>query len=142
MSGGFVWWLWSPSVSHHISERAAPCLTTQFKRIEDFSFWQRGKAKAAYFEKGYEVVFAFEEFACRGEDVKIVGEYGKGWRAFVYLSDGAEGVALHEEDLPERPEYTWLEAQINERHPEPRWARMLNDADEKGLRFMRGPEEE
>ena len=33
--------------------------------------WQRGKAKEAYFEQGYEVGYAFEEFACRGEDVQL-----------------------------------------------------------------------
>ena len=33
------------------------------------------------------VGFAFEELACRGEDVKLIGEYGLGWRAFVYLDD-------------------------------------------------------
>ena len=31
----------------------------------------------------------------------------------------------------------WLEQQINERHPKPRWARKLGEVDEKGLRFMR-----
>ena len=40
-----------------------------------------------------------------------------------------------------RPEYAWLEAQINARHPQPRWARKLGEVDEKGLRFMRGNED-
>ena len=121
--------------------RLLTLLNPQFKRLEDFSLWQRGKAKSVYFEKDYEVVFAFEEFACRGEDVKLVGEYGVGWRAFVLLSDqDVEGVPLHEGFLPERPDYKWLEQQINEQHPSPRWARMLDDVDAKGLRFMRGEE--
>ena len=121
------------------SGRLLCLLNPQFKRLEDFSLWQRGKAKAAYFDKGYEVTYAFEEFACRGEDVKLVGEYGLGWRAFVLLDDkSTEGLPLHEGSLPERPDYKWLEAQINEQHPEPRWARMLGEVDEKGLRFMRG----
>ena len=71
-------------------------------------------------------------FACR---------YGVGWRAFVVLDDAdTEGVPLHEGCLEERPEYTWLEAQINQNHPQPRWARKLGEVDQKGLRFMRGPE--
>ena len=56
------------------SGRLLCLLNPQFKRAEDFSLWQRGKAKAAFFDKGYEVGYAFEEFACRGEDVKLVGE--------------------------------------------------------------------
>lgn len=117
-------------------------LNPQFRRLEDFSLWQKGKAKSMYFDRGYEVTFAFEELACRGEDIKLIGEYGIGWRAFVYLDDQqVEGIPLHDEPyLAERPAYTWLEARINERHPQPRWARMLNDVDEKGLRFMRGPD--
>ena len=126
------------------SGRLLCLINPQFKRLEDFSLWQRGRAKAAYFDQGYEVAYAFEEFACRGEDLKLCCEYGLGWRAFVLLEDGAEPMALHEGALPERPEYKWLEAQINEQHPQPRWMRMMNVAEEKGLRFMRkeGDEQE
>jgi len=125
------------------SGRLLCLLNPQFRRPEDFSLWQRGKAKAAYFDKGYEVTYAFEEFACRGEDVKLVAEYGAGWRAFVVLSDDdVAGVPLHEGCLPERPEYKWLEAQINAQHPAPRWARKLGEVDDKGLRFMRGGDDQ
>ena len=59
-------------------------------------------------------------------------------QAYVVLDDQTnEPIPLHDGCLQERPEYKWLEAQINEQHPQPRWARMLNDVDEKGLRFMR-----
>jgi len=116
-------------------------LNTQFKRLEDFSLWQRGRAKAAYFEKGYEVTYAFEEFAARGEDVKLCCEYGLGWRAFVLLDDQGEAVPLHQGALPERPSYKWIEQQINKNHPEPRWARKMTEAEEKGLRFMRKNED-
>ena len=37
--------------------------------------------------------------------------------------------------------YAWLEAQINARHPQPRWARQLSKVDTEGLRFLRGPED-
>jgi len=123
------------------SGRLLVLLNKQFRRPADFSLWQRGAAKASFFDKGYISTYAFEEFACRGEDVKLVGEYGLGWRAFVDLDDGSEVLPLHEGRLDERPKYKWLEAQINEQHPQPRWARLLNKADEKGLRFMRGPDE-
>ena len=43
--------------------------------------------------------------------------------------------------LDARPEYAWLEAQINSRHPQPRWARQLSKVDTEGLRFLRGPED-
>lgn len=76
--------------------------------------------------------------ACRGEDVKLIGEYGVGWCAYVFLDDTSDGVPLHEGSLPERPEYKWIETQINEQFPQPRWARQLNKVDEQGLRFMRG----
>jgi len=121
------------------SGRLLCLLNPQFRRVEDFSLWQRGKAKDAFFERGYELGYAFEEFACRGEDLKLVGEYGVGWRVWVVLDDARPDVAtpLHEGALPERPEYKWLEQQINERHPKPRWARKLGEVEEQGLRFMR-----
>jgi len=124
------------------ADRLLCLLNPQFKRLEDFSLWQRGEARSVVFERGYECSFAFEEFACRGEDVKLVGEHGVGWCAFVFLDDGSEGTILHEGALPSRPEYSWLEAQINARHPSPRWARQLSRVDEEGLRFMRRGEEE
>ena len=40
------------------SGRLLCLLNPQFKRLEDFSLWQRGKAKSAYFERGYETTFA------------------------------------------------------------------------------------
>ncbi|EOD34426.1 hypothetical protein EMIHUDRAFT_111272 [Emiliania huxleyi CCMP1516] len=126
------------------ADRLLCLLNPQFKRLEDFSLWQRGEARSVVFERGYECSFAFEEFACRGEDVKLageqgVGEHGVGWCAFVFLDDGSEGTILHEGALPSRPEYSWLEAQINARHPSPR---QLSRVDEEGLRFMRRGEEE
>ena len=68
-------------VDQMASGRLLCLLNPQFRRVEDFSLWQRGKAKATYFEQGYEVGYAFEEFACRGEDVKLVGERGSGCTA-------------------------------------------------------------
>jgi len=122
------------------SNRLLCLLNPQFRRPEDFSLWQRGAANAAFFDNGYETTYAFEEFAVRGEDVKLCGEFGLGWRAFVLLDDNADLLPLHEGALPDRPDYKWLEQQINSRHPEPRWARKMGEAEEKGLRFMRTDE--
>ena len=80
------------------SGRLLCLLNPQFKRLSDFSIWQKGKAQASYFDAGYETTFAFEEFACRGEDVKLIGEYGIGWRAFVYLSDRTSKVCLYTQE--------------------------------------------
>lgn len=132
------------NVETMVGDKRLLCLLNpQFKRLQDFSLWQRGKAQSTYFDRGYVTSFAFEEFACRGEDVKMVGEYGLGWRCFVFLDDAQmDGIALHEGYLDERPEYTWIEEQINAQHPSPRWARALDKVDSEGLRFMRGSGEE
>ena len=62
-------------VNSMASGRLLCLLNPQFKRLEDFSLWQRGQAKQAYFEQGYEVGYAFEEFACRGEDYIYIYVY-------------------------------------------------------------------
>ena len=53
------------------SGRLLCLLNPQFKRMEDFSLWQRGQAKSAWLQRGYEVTYAFEEFACRGGDAAV-----------------------------------------------------------------------
>ena len=121
------------------SGRLLTLLNPQFRRLSDFSIWQKKAAQEVFFDRDYETTFAFEEFACRGEDIKMIGEYGIGWQAFVFLDDQTvEGLRLHEGALPERPDYKWIEEQINAQHPQPRWARNLNAVDKEGLRFMRG----
>ena len=60
------------------ADRLLCLLNPQFKRLEDFSLWQRGEARSVVFERGYECSFAFEEFACRGEDVKLACGQGAG----------------------------------------------------------------
>lgn len=122
--------------------RALVLVNPQFRRAADFSPWQREQAARAFFGVGYETAYAFEEFACRGEDVKLVGSAVDGWRAFAFLSDAdAEGAPLFGgEPLPERPAYAALEREINRAVPKPRWARKLDEVDEKGLNFRRrGP---
>ena len=60
------------------SDRLLCLVNPQWRRLQDFSLWQRGKARAAFFDRGYTSTYAFEEFACRGEDVKLVNEFGVG----------------------------------------------------------------
>jgi len=123
-------------------DRLLILLNPQFRRLSDFGFFERGRATKSFFERGFVTTYAFEEFACRGEDAKVVGEWGDGgrslWKASVMLSDAdTEGRALHEGELDARPSYETLERMINERFPTPRWARMLDEVDDKGLRFLR-----
>jgi hypothetical protein len=85
------------------------------------------------------VGYTFDELACRGEDVKLVGGSIPGWLASVFLNDNdLTGTPLHDEpSLRERPDYAWLAAAINRRHPAPRWARKLDEADALGPAFLR-----
>ena len=41
-------------------------LNPQFRREADFGLWQRAKARAAYFDKGYVPVYAFTSLARHG----------------------------------------------------------------------------
>lgn len=109
--------------------RALVLVNAQFRRREEFSVWQRQQADAAFFDVGYETAYAFEEFACRGEDVKLVGSLADGWAAYVFLTDtDVEGTLLFDGAMPSRPEYTALESEINRAVPKPRWARKLDEA--------------
>lgn len=113
-------------------------LNKQFRRPADFGL-NRGRADAAFFDRGFETAYALEEFACRGEDVKLVGAFPSQWKAFVFLNDGdTEGSPLFGgEALTERPTYAELEREINRAYPTPRWARKLDEVEEKGLNFRR-----
>ena len=105
-------------------ERLVVLVNPQFRRLSDFSplGGQRARAQKAFFDANFEVAYGFEEFGCRGEDVKLVGSRTVGWRAFVFLDDkDSRGTPLFEgKTLPERPEYTELEKEINRAHPSPR----------------------
>eukprot|EP00965_Chrysotila_dentata_P242374 6204840-Pleurochrysis_carterae.AAC.1 len=125
-------------VDEMAGERLMILLNPQFRRREDFSRVDQSLADSLFFNRGYEVGYAFEEFACRGEDVKLVGSVADGWQSYIMLrDDDTAGIPLHASALPTRPDYAFLEQQINEQHPSPRWARMLDEADAQGLRFLR-----
>lgn len=110
-------------------KRVLVILNPQFKSTDDFVFWKRGKAKETYFDKGYEVTFTFEETILRDESVKIIGEFGLGWRAFLFVTEGdPKGEALTDGYLPQKPEYMDLLAEIKKRYPERPWERQLKEA--------------
>lgn len=100
-------------------ERLVCLLNPQFTQLDEFNWWEQAKARAIYFDRGYEVVYAFEQFACRGEDVQLVCEFGLGWRAFVSVDgQSPESIPLHDGYLRERPTYLWLEDKLNEQNAE------------------------
>lgn len=108
----------------------------QFTRPEDFGFFRKGEAKELLSK--YEWGFAFQEIACRGEDVKLLFEQSVGWQATVVDENGKE-IEIKDPawDAYARPEYQLLENKINEIMPEPLWMRMMGEAKEKGLKFQR-----
>jgi len=120
----------------------------QFQRPADFGLnpMRQGKSKSTVFDR-YSWGFAFQEFACRGEDTKLTFEYSKGWQTCIICDDvvtdeGGKTIATTKEiDLltpqQERPAYQALEDKINEVLPEPLWMRKMQEAKEKGFKFQR-----
>ena len=106
----------------------------QYRRPADFGFFKKGAGEKLL--SRYAVGYAFEEFACRGESVKLTCDRrepgGGGWRSFCVIGEDAinrkaEGtLLLHDEPLAERPAYDFLEARINEVLPDPAWMRAIN----------------
>eukprot|EP00584_Thalassiosira_punctigera_P001513 CAMPEP_0172533404 /NCGR_PEP_ID=MMETSP1067-20121228/6125_1 /TAXON_ID=265564 ORGANISM="Thalassiosira punctigera, Strain Tpunct2005C2" /NCGR_SAMPLE_ID=MMETSP1067 /ASSEMBLY_ACC=CAM_ASM_000444 /LENGTH=277 /DNA_ID=CAMNT_0013318049 /DNA_START=87 /DNA_END=920 /DNA_ORIENTATION=+ len=117
-------------------KRALIIFNRQFARAEDFGFFQKGEAKKLL--DRYEWGFAFQEIACRGEDVKLTFEQSVGWQACVVDENGKE-IEIKDPtwDAKIRPEYKALEVKINEVIPEPLWMRKMGEVQEKGLKFQR-----
>mmetsp|Transcript_28991 Transcript_28991/g.61733 ORF Transcript_28991/g.61733 Transcript_28991/m.61733 type:complete len:278 (+) Transcript_28991:52-885(+) len=118
------------------SQRTLIVFNRQFTRPEDFGFF--GKKEAKVFMDKYQWGFAFQEIACRGEDVKLTFEQSLGWQACMVDEKGKE-IELEDSswDKKARPEYEALTNKINEVMPEPLWMRMMQEASEKGLKFQR-----
>lgn len=108
----------------------------QFTRAADFGFFQKGEAQKLL--DRYEFAFAFQEIACRGEDVKLVFEQSVGWKASVIDENGEEIDVMDEFwDTSLRPDYLELEKKINQVIPEPLWMRKMGEVQEKGFKFQR-----
>ena len=108
----------------------------QFTRPADFGFFQKGEAQK--FLDKFDWGFAFQEIACRGEDVKLLFEQATGWKASV-IDENAKEIDIMDEswDIYARPDYLELEKKINELIPEPLWMRKMQEVSEKGLKFQR-----
>jgi len=120
----------------------------QFQRPADFGLnpMRQTKSKETVFDR-FEWGFAFQEFACRGEDTKLTFEFAKGWQTCVICDDtmtdeGGNTVPTTKEiDLlapqKERPAYQALEDKINQVLPDPLWMRKMQEAKLKGFKFQR-----
>ena len=108
----------------------------QFTRAADFGFFQKGEAQK-FFDK-YEWAFAFQEIACRGEDVKLMFEQSAGWKASVIDENGQDIDVMDASwNTAVRPDYSELEKKINEVIPEPLWMRKMGEVQAKGFKFQR-----
>lgn len=110
----------------------------QFQRPADFGFFGKAKSNEIVFDR-FRWGFAFQELACRGEDVKLTYETPN-WRSCVICEDdetgGSQEISLLSPQ-PSRPLYENLEKSINDVLPEPLWMRKMGEAEEKGFKFQR-----
>lgn len=117
-------------------KRALILFNRQFTRAEDFGLFSRYEGQQIIDK--YKWAFAFQEIACRGEDVKLLYEEPIGWQASVIDEYGKEIDVMDSSwDTAVRPDYMALEANINKLIPEPLWMRKMQEVSEKGLKFQR-----
>lgn len=121
-------------------ERVLILFNKQFQRPADFGFGSnRDRCQKVVFDR-FSYGFAFQEFACRGEDTKLTFEYPN-WSSCVICDEdadkGQQEIALLDPQ-PQRPSYQELEKKINQVLPEPLWMRKMNEAESKGFKFQRG----
>lgn len=118
------------------NQRTLIIFNRQFTRPQDFGFFKKSEAKEVM--DAYQWGFAFQEIACRGEDVKLTFEQSEGWQACVVDENGNEIDIMDSSwDVKVRPEYSKLEENINKIIPEPLWMRKMGEVQEKGLKFQR-----
>lgn len=119
-------------------ERTLILFNRQFQRPADFGFANKERSNKVVFDR-FSWGFAFQEFACRGEDVKLTFEHPN-WKSCVICDEnqevGRNEIALLDPRLT-RPTYEELEKKINEVLPEPLWMRKMGEAEEKGFKFQR-----
>ena len=119
-------------------DRTLILMNKQFQRPADFGFMSKSKSQSVVFDK-FSWGFAFQELACRGEDVKLTFEHPNWYSCAVCDEDvdlGSQQIKLLEPQL-ERPDYEALEKKINEVLPEPLWMRKMGEAQDKGFKFQR-----
>lgn len=122
-------------------DRTLLLFNRQFQRPADFGFVGDRKAQAQQhvFDR-FAWGFAFQELACRGEDVKLTFDFPT-WTSCAVLDEDA-ALGTREIDLlpptTVRPAYNDLEKEINRKLPEPLWMRKMGEVDRKGFKFQRG----
>ncbi len=125
-------------IDEMVGERTLLLFNRQFTRPADFGFLNKEKSKKVIFDR-FQWGFAFQEFACRSEDIKLTFEYPN-WNSCVICSEdeevGSKEISLLDPQ-PNRPEYVDIEAKLNEVLPEPLWMRKIGEANTKGLKFQR-----
>lgn len=119
-----------------VGSRTLIVFNRQFTRAEDFGFFRKEEARGLF--QRYKWAFAFQEIACRGEDVKLTFEQSVGWQACM-VDEKSREIEIKDSswDAKIRPEYKAIEDKINEVLPEPLWMRMMQEANEKGFKFQR-----
>ena len=119
-------------------DRTLILMNKQFQRPADFGFMSKSKSQSVIFDK-FTWGFAFQELACRGEDVKLTFEHPN-WSSCAVCDEdidlGSQQIKLLEPQS-ERPTYDALEKKINEVLPEPLWMRKMGEAQDKGFKFQR-----
>jgi hypothetical protein len=125
-------------VSKMVGTRPLILFNKQFQRPADFGFGKKDDCNQIVFDR-FSWGFALQEYACRGEDMKLTFEYPN-WESCVICDDNQE---LGQQEIvllspqPDRPSYDALEKKINEVLPAPLWMRKMQEAKEKGLKFQR-----
>lgn len=121
-----------------VGDRPLLLFNKQFQRPADFGFLQKERSQRRIFER-FSQGFAFQEFACRGEDTKLTYEFPH-WSAAV-ICEGDEPGSNREimlfDKQQDRPTYEDLEQQINRVLPEPLWMRKMAEVETKGFKFQR-----
>ncbi|MGK3741538.1 MAG: hypothetical protein ACI8RD_001578 [Bacillariaceae sp.] len=118
-------------------ERTLILFNKQFQRPADFGFGKGDISKKTIFDR-FTHGFAFQEFACRGEDLKLTFEYPNWQSSIICEEEGKPNkeIPLLPEQI-DRPNYEQLEKKINEILPEPLWMRKMQEANAKGFKFQR-----
>lgn len=122
-----------------VGERPLLVFNKQFQRPADFGFMKKEESQKHVFDR-YAPGFAFQEFACRGEDTKLTYEFPY-WTACVVCEgegpNGSNKEILLLEGESKRPTYEQLDRTINQVLPEPLWMRKIGEAETKGFKFQR-----
>jgi len=122
----------------------------QFQKAGDLGLFKRGAGKEylgdGTLEDKFPTSYCAQELSVRSEDCRLVGAYGKGWRAY-FVDDAVfegqnmvtEGTPrpLHADAFDTRPSYSELEEIVRAELKLPVYVRKMREAADKGPRFLR-----